>query len=626
MNIRHKKYKILLFLTLACALLIPSIAIAEDSSIVGDFYNKVFNITLNNGHTIIDTSESDYKRKEINNQIYKNEATKTYSLYDRFGGNLIFYPYLGEIKISTTLLDKYYEKIKENDPALELGDIPKLFEPNAISNNVVYEGRPDVLSFTDLLSGKVDPRLAMYARGTGPGGFAALGNMFLFFSNFITPFIGWLTESSLFKLINDIWQYAMNSGIQDFIRQFVDIYSPLFIAIFVIGLVFSCFRVIRGAESASHVFMNVGSVIISLGIVFSLSYNPSATSNFFYNFVNLIDNTFNKVLTLDSSEIVKSDNPDNIRTAALWEHTVFRPWCKGMFGRDYDEMYTQFDETHSVSQKMPQSNDDVSVDWEGDEIRYNSVELTGDIVVPLGNNVDVRNWAALAYSIQSIYHIDAVQEEDSQETNSEEIDAKSWPRAELTPKSDSIYCDNFRLIDALLDISPEYRSATDITNNYTGARVYNPDFIFYGFVSFWNSLLIIPFMILGFRKTVCALKIIISGVRLMIYSIGNIIMPNRYNILDNLKKFALPLFDYFWWSLIIFLGLSLFDVLANVNMLNDLLWIVLAIILCKAKPIHTPRQLAYAKRKAEIWIDSKKSQAKQATRSGIENITKYINK
>lgn len=598
------KIAIAIALILASLISFGSKVYADDSttrSIVGDWFNKVFEIKLNDGKGLMETEQDEINRESINESIYSGTVDQNYSLYDRFGGSIKFIPYFGEIKISTGLLDRFYTKFVENnkDFTLSAQDISKFFESSAISNNVAYENRPNILSSESIEAGRMDPRVYAYSGMSSIGGDAALGNLMLSISNFFTTVISWLSGNGLYGTINDIWQTACDNGLKSILQTAVWFFLPLSICIFVISLVSKSIKVTKGTLSGRKLIEHLASSMISLGLIFSLMSNPTSFSNVLKTLISSFDSVLDVAIVLDASEVVQSDITRNIRTATLWDKSVFQPWCYGMFGENYESLYTQYD-TNPNHIKMPQSNDDVMSVWNDGTIKYNSASLTGDVKVRVGKDRYVRNWAALAWSAQSIYHIDAVDPIENDENSIddgtvievEEIEErKVWPRAKTTPMNDSIFVDNFRWLDAMLNISPEYHSPEDIIMSYSNSNNYRQNFVSAGIKSLYMTSLLIPIAILTVRKLVNAIKIVSYGFRWVLQCLLNIIMPNRYSIIKNFSSLIRPIYDFFWWSMVIFLGITVYTKLAGNGAIGDFLWILVGIWLCKFRPIRTPMQL-----------------------------------
>ena len=606
------------------------ISYADDSttrSIIGDFFNKVFDISLDNGAGLFSTQKDFEKREKINNNLLEGkDKDKTYSLYDRFGGQIKFVPYFGETKISTNLLDRFYTKFNENieNFGISLEDITSLFSSSAISNNVVYDGRPNILSSDNIENGCYDPRVAAYSGVSSVGGDASLGNLFLSISNFFTQITAYLSGSNMFKSINDIFIQLCDNGLSDILPEIVNFILPVVISVFVVFLVKKSIDLIKGKFSFRRFILQILSCACSLGFIFSFMYNPTLLSETITTLATSIDDLLDKALSEGSNEVVKSDDTSNIRTATLWKKSVLEPWCEGMFGYSYEHLYTQYETTHNdiAHQKLPQDHDDVFTDWSSGEKKFNSQQLTGDIKVPLGNK-DIRNWAALAWSCQSIYHIDAI--EDSYKGGISLKDGV-WPEATVTPVNSNIYADNFRWLDAKLNISPEYISPDNVIQSYSNSNNYKQSFVSSGLLSLWSAILLLPIFTLSIKKVGEAILLIFSTIKLMYYSIMNFIMPNEYDFIANIKKILAKFYDYLWWCIVIFLAINIYSVLEKGSLIIDVIWVFIGIYLNKFKPIRSIKQVEDIKNKIKIKAKYVGEKAKNTTQQLNNKIKSKLGK
>lgn len=563
----------------------------DTTSILGDFLNKTFDISLNDGSDIYRPNQKN-KRIDYNNEIrIDNSSAPQVSLYDRFGGSIQFIPYYGEKKISLSLVDTIYEKIKYMDdlPHFEIGDI--FNKRVGILNNEVYTGRPEVISEDDRKAGARDPRVEHYSGLSITGGNAAVGNMYLSAGNFITRTILWFSGNGIFNLLGDIWDTAVTSGVWTAFADQIIRFIPIILIFFVVYMLKVISKFIKNDVSIKSIIINVGNYIITITILFYLIFNPDSFTNITKSFVSVIDTMFATALNATGDEVSQSSDLDLVTEASIWKQAVLDPWCKGMFdGKEYSELYTQF-ETNPDLVKLDQSNDDIFTNWDTGEYRYNSKHHTGDIKIPIGNGKYVRNWAALAWSTQSNYHINAVDE-------SSEISVGVWPYAETTPKNQSIYIDNFRWIDAKLNISPQYTSPESWNTDYADSKSYQESFSLRGFESLCLGLLLIPLMWPISKRIISIIQVVILSGHWLVRSIRSMISPddNSYSILNNLKKIFKPLYHYFWWSLIMFVIMSLYLTMTD-TFIGSVIYLIFSIVIIKiAKPVDSYRQLRAIRR------------------------------
>lgn len=561
---------------------------SDDSSIVGDFANPVFGIDLTDGESIFNYDAE--LRESYNSNIAKGEEEKDLSLYDRFGGNLKFIPYYGEKKFKITIADKIYGNIKDNnkDFVIELDDIFE--ESRAKINNKVYDGRTDIVSEENYDAGFEDPRRSAYTGLPSSGGSGTLGNAYLTFSNLITETVIYLSGRGLFEDINTLWDYAIDSGVYEYIETMTKSLMPLVVAFFVFGLLRGIIGLVKGNESIGKILLKVLNFLVSIGIIYLMLVNPNVFRDLTSMAITKTDELFDKALVDEANEVASSDDDKYLLLATMWQKTVLDPWSQGMFdGRTYDEMYTQYSDKPD-SKKLPQSNDNIREEWDEGK-KYSSKTVTGDIKIPKGNDKFVRNWAALAWSTQSNYHINAV--EASEESDDSDVNMNdTWPKAKVTPNNNDIYVDNFRWLDAKLNISPGYVSPEKHDNNYIKSDPYKESFIKYGFKSILMALLLLPMLNPIFRKLVVLVQIITIGVRWVYFSIMSIIKPydQRYSQLSNIKNLFFPVYIYYWWSMVLYIMFFFYMALAG-SMLGNVVWLILSYIIVKFKPIKSSRAL-----------------------------------
>lgn len=617
MNKKLKLYVIIITIISLLFLLIIN-SFAEESefrSLIGDYFNKVFDIELNNGSNFLSSKDDLEKREKINNEIFNGNSNKYYSLYDRFGGDIKFIPYFGEIKIKISAIDVFYTLFANNelDKVISFKTIIDLLTAKGTSLNVVYKNRPDVLDSDAIKAGYKDPRVSAYNGISILGGEASLSNFLLAISKTIVNFTAWLSDSKLFVIVNDIFNNLVEN-----IKNLLEILSSIFltfgIIIFILALVSHVIKFIKnGNTTIKQLIFKSINCLISLGIIYFIIQNPGAFSDIFTKSVRIIDEIFDSALNEANigNEVINSSINDNIRIAYIWEKAIFNPWCNGMFQDDYNRLYTQF-ESNPNKIKMNQSHDDV-LNWYtyDNDIKYNSKDLTGDITIPLGNGVYIRNWAALAWSCQSIYHIDA--HPTNSEMNYSNTINNYWPKATTCPYNSNIYIDNFRWLDAKLNISPEYHKDGSIILNYTNSNLYQQTFLKEARKSLYLALLLIPIILISFKRFYYVIIIVSSGVRLWYYSIIGFFLDREYNILYNFKKIITPIYDYFWWSMICFINIILYKNIAGNNILSDIIYILISIYLIIMKPIRTTQQLQMIKYKAKYAFNKIKNKVTSFT-------------
>lgn len=613
-------------------------------TLVGDYFNQVFGIKLTDGSSALEnlkdvrTSQEslsfesddlniDSFRKSLNNKIYSNSASKA-SLYDRFGPDIKFIPYYGETRIMTKMYDKFYSSIVENNLkfTIDWDLIKQLLKKSSTSNNIIYTGRPDIISTEQMEDGYVDPRVECYSGVNTIGGDAALGNILLTISNIFCQITSWMSSNGLFNLFNELVKMMFDAIGVELLSNLSKVLIVLAVAFSLIFMVTKIIKIFKGDFSVVKFFETLLSLLVSLGLFYTITDDPMILSNGMDAIVNAIDSVFDDSLNDGLSddlgaEVICGTDSTNTRSAILWERVVFDPWCQGMFQDKYSNLYTMY-ESNATSKggNCLKQDEDFIIDTGNTlaEPRYNSKEITGDVKVPIGGNEYVRNWAALAYSCQSLYHINAIDDEESYIASITEKGFKDdWPRAYTCPYNSNIYVDNFRWLDAKLNISPEFYSTEKVVYNYSNSNEYQQTFIKSGFTAIYRAILLIPILLVAIRKTKYIIILIFSGIRLWYASLMNFFNHEKYNVLSNLKNVISPLYDYLWWSMVCFIDIILYHKLVGDNTLKDIIFIIMAIYFYKLKPLKNLRQIQ------EIKDGVKNKVGKAASKISSKALSKF---
>lgn len=496
----------------------------KEKSLLRDKLSPVLLMKENKGFFL----DLDGKKEEKSNQIAQElqtaiindkQPSERYSLYQRFGSDVHFFRYLGEITTPIELFDYLYSKVDaDQENSIELKDF--WHDSKVYLSNNVYTNRPKVLSKSDIDEGKVDPRVATIGNGLFNGMDYTWGQFKLDVSKTITGFVTTLMGTEILTNTRDVVNEILTGEI------FTQVYKPIlffFLGFGVIALVISLVEYGRKyalGKGTVRQFRNrflVGS--LSIALLFVITTTPAAFINTTFNGLMIFDQLFNEAVntTFQEDEVIYSDDSADSMEAALWKTSIFQPWVRGIFRRDYEDLNSQFADV-PLENKMPQSNmsnDEIIQQAEG-EYGYNSADLTGDIQVPLGNKVS-RNWAAYLYSTQSKYHIDQ-DVIDKVNTTPRNI----FPSAKTTAGDNKINADTFRVIDAMMDVSPQiYKDGLTI-NNYTGAKMLNMQQSAQGTVMIMNSLMLL----------ISFLPMILNKLRYMILSLISFLQLGYLTIVE----------------------------------------------------------------------------------------------
>lgn len=546
-----------------------------------------------------EASGDDYKnRKEINFEILKG-TDKSYSLYDRFGPNISFPLYTGEEPVKTNAADKIYTYVVDvQEKELSFESIADFFlRGDTNYNNMFYSSRPPLKTST------TDPRVNRYNNTGADVPLLAISNYLLATSKTITEITSIFISDKFVDYTASTIEGLFKSDIYEAFKGFILGLTSIFGIAIVIYIVKCCIRVSIGRASFREQFINIIGSILTVALVTILVTNPIPFVEISKKVLTFGDNLVAIAFNQTDNEIIHSDDTSNVIEATIWYQSVFQPWCEGTFGTTYDKLYTEYAEVDD-SKKLQQ----------GDGSR----RATGDIFVPTGAN-QVRNWAALAYSCQTYYHLDALGEYDEVGSD-EEIDM--WPKAAMTSNK-SIYNDDFRWIDAMLNVGN--KEAGDKTAGYEDYNSYQFRGITSGLYSVWMSLLLLPLLYLGLKKTICVIKILGNVIVLLYRSCLNILQPENqnYGILQNIKAMVTPIRDYFWFIIMIMVVMFLYVNVASNGMPAQILYIAMSIYLCLSMPDNLKNQMQGVKRIATNTVLSTRSAIKDLKNSNPKD---YKNK
>lgn len=542
-------------------------------SLVGDLFNSTVLITITDGSMPMDGPEGLERRREVHRSILEGDGQQ-WTLYDRFGGDIRFVGYSGEIRIETGLFDRFYTQIVNDENVFELtmDDLKAFFNQSAaVSNNIVYSGRQPVLSLSDVDGGMMDPRVDAYAALNPVGGEMALGNTGLAVGKWMVGLTSWFLEGELIHSAMGMLQAVMNAGGATVLGALALAAVPLMIMLALFKLCGIVIPAFRGEVSAKEMIQCVIACCLSLGVVYYGSTNPMGVGNVSLKVMYALDEWMHDVLVQKGEPTLSTE--DGELGSALWEVAVLEPWCHGMFHRNWDQLYTQ---AGGQGDALPQSQDDMTQPFERFEVRYDSVSLTGDVTVPLGGEGNIKHWGALAWSVQTPYHVDAC--EGNLGLSVPTVSAR------VTPQREDVYVDTLRLFDAMMDISPEYGAENRVRMNYTGSRAYEQWFVSGGLMSVFRSALLLPLLIAGVHRTISAVHVGLAGVTLMWDGLLTLVDPKRLLLLDGLKNLCSQCANFLHWTLV---GLALvptYRAMVGDSVSFILLYILLSYMLISMKP------------------------------------------
>ena len=580
---------------------------AKDFVVKQEVLSPTSNIDITNGSTFTTTDEEEEERERLNVEILSSTVEgvstnkKTYSLYNRFGPKIRFIEYFGEATSEVKLFDHVVSMAAQNSlDSITITDAVN-YDSGIYLSSKVYDNRPPVSSIEMLSSGMQDERAKLYNSDTSGKRFAVTkGNLFLNISNSIVSFVNLLLGKEIYTAVKDkLYELTDTSVWENIVHPIIDIVYILGIIGVVISIALYAYKYLRnGNATIGQLMARCAVSFVAIVIIFGLKSNPKFLIDTSYKIVTITDDLFDESINdvFEGDEVIASDDGNNIREAAIWKTAVFEPWCKGTFGKKYENLYTQYSDK-TAAEKLEQSYEEdeknpKNVDSNG--IFYNSAALTGDVVVDRGNGQQVRNWAALAYSTQSKYHIDETMYINSLSSAEGDI---VFPNA-LKTANNNIYADTFRWIDAKMDISPQYSLEGDTVSevpNYSGSRQFDTHYIKHGREALLKSALLLFMLPVIIFKLWAFVKLLLLFVTGLVRSFQELFKEGEG--LNNFWREAKDnVVNYFYRSAQLYILIMLYIKFINKdNVLFIFAYIVLSIILT----ITSPRDIIYAVRKAK---------------------------
>lgn len=574
-----------LLVTVAVAIA-PNIAIAEPTEFQGNIEDSVRSLQkdafmgvmlkrINNGSPLLDLDgTARQKRQQLNYDILSGADVPTHSLFDRFGGDLSFSYYLGEQVVRTGLPDKIYTVLNGTEwkdvSIKSVADIVSMTD--TAYTNKFYKNRPP------LKDESTDPRVKCYSSdATGKSSQLGVANYLLKTSELITGLTAIFASDGVVTRFADLLRGILEL---DAIRAVLDVIRGLmpFLGVSVIiFLVSRAFSLVSGSYSLKRLIGRLLSMALSIGLIVAIAISPTKFLDITQKILTIGDRITASAIsdTMSNDEIVHSSSTDNVLEAALWEDSVFKPWVRGMFGGvDYNDLYT----TSSGKDNA----------W---PLSEQSSKAIGDISVPVSSNPDedIKNWAALAYSCTSEMHIPAVQDERKDLVSPDDSTAvSSWPKAKTLGGTEALYADDMRWVDASLKVG-SYDSDSPAVNldRYVDTRDYKFDGVAQGAISIWLAVLLIPILVIGFKKTASAIMFLAGVVTLLADSIANVVSADssRFSLGSSLKKIGQALLAYIWYLVLIVVLVSLYKTAGvSSNPLLVLFYLAVSIYLTLQRP------------------------------------------
>lgn len=586
---KAKIFIIILILTLAFSFIMSPLVVRADGDTIDDkgvYYNYASQAVYypqNKGFVL----QADPKMDSKNQEVYKGyvsylqgntDNSQKYCLYELFGDDIHWYRYVGEATYAPVLLDHIWsaydqDKMKE----LSISDI--FYSSHNYLSCHVYSNRPVVLTYNDVLTGgDKDPRVKALIDNNIFSGYSYVsGSVSLSVAKFITSLISLLMGHTfldwLFDVLTDI--ETSDFWVNAVVPLLWFVLSALIIS-FIISLVKIGVRYSKGNGSMKEFLTRFIVGVVCMGLMICSMLNPTIFNNVINKGLTIVDQVFEAALTtaLEGDDIIDVSDDDLAVRAVLWKTAVFQPWCRGQFnGLNYDELYTNFASLEDGQSAMPQSNGTPADITIGNDYYYNSTNLTGDVIVPIGDSHYVRNWAAYLYSCGSQYHIDYSL--DTFTAESVDIDENVvFPTALTTYDNKTLMADTFRVIDAQMDISPQYFNGNVKVNSYLGAKELSNKFMKEGATALFNSILLFVMLPAIFSKIKNFILLMITTMQIIYNTILELFKPDSgKGFFDDFKNHFL---GYVLNSLKLCVLTTLYMLLVDKGIIMSLLYILLS--------------------------------------------------
>lgn len=575
---------------LAMAGLAP-ISIREGIQDKGIIYSYASTVAYypRNGGFLVDLSQRD-QIKDRNSEVWtgyikglqgENDTSTQYSLFELYGEDVHWFRYFGEATYTPTLLDHVWSAIDQNKTKdLISFDTIDYDAYNYLSCNV-YPDRPLVLTKDDIHNGDRDPRVSALNVGWFNGFFYVSGSIKLEIAKYFVAVVAILTGPEIREVFVDLVEKLEESTVWQVIKVPILGILGLAMIFFIFSIVGKAIKYAKGQGAARDAINRFIVGFVCLGMLFAAIARPDVFNETITKAVTIIDTIFSESLqaTLQTDEVVNVQDADLAIHAAIWRKAIFNPWCRGQFDNiNYEDLYTQFasvDDEH----KMPQDNEVIDTSDMTGMAFYNSAEATGDVFVPAGGGKEIRNWAAYAYSCGTIYHIDSTLTEET----AEDIDADHgfiFPHylTKTTASNPDLPADLFRVIDAQMNISPQYYANGSINNNYQHAHGLKNHFEWQSNVALFNAGLLLFLFPVILKKITSFFLLLITTFKMIYFSILEIFKPDMgvAPFFESVKK---SFVDYFTASMKLVLMITLYYIFVDKGFLELVLYILCCIVI-----------------------------------------------
>lgn len=562
----------------------------NDEGVFQHYAQKIIHYPQNSGFILERDNNDDMK--EANTKVFKeyinsmkgqsSSAGQSYSLFELFGEDLHWYRYFGESTYTPTLLDHIWSAVDQDKTDILLNSPIATINYEAynyLSCNV-YPGRPRVLAISDTLNGDYDPRVFTMANGLFIGADYVHGSIQMGISKFCVSIVSFLAGPTIKNLAVDALNKLEESSVWDNFKPIALLILGFAAAAFIVSIVKKGIKYSVGTGSAKEVITRFLVGVLAFGLFGACLANPAGLNNTIVRATNLIDTVFGYALQsqIQNDEVICVTDPDKAVHAVLWKKAIFGCWCRGQFDlRDYDELYTYYAPITSGQSKMPQSHELIDFSDQTGRAYYDSVSNTGDVGVPVGNGKIIKNWAAYLYSCGSKYHIDSTIDKDI----AEKVDLTDvyFPHNTLqtTANDPSIEADVFRIVDAQMNISPQYFATGSVVYDYDDSHTLNPWFKLESSLMLFNCALLLFLVPPIFKKLMSFILLMATIVKMIYFAIIELFKEDSgfSEFWETCKK---HFFDYVTSSLKLCILVELYYLFVDEGFIKLVLYCILAFV------------------------------------------------
>ena len=560
----------------------------QDKGIIYSYASTVLYYPRNGGFLV--NFEENEDRKAHNQEVFKGyvkglqgdvDDSSSYSLFELYGEDLHWYRYFGESTYTPTLLDHVWCAIDQH----KVSDLVSFdtidYEAYNYLSCHVYPDRPTVLTTADLKNGDRDPRVLAMSYGYFNGFFYVQGSMKLQIAKYFVAIMSFLMGPEIKDALIAVIEFLEDTTVWAGLKIIILSILGLAMVFFIFSLVGKAVKYAKGQGAARDAITRFVTGVLCLGMLFAVVARPDVFNETVGKVVTIVDELFNATITssVADNDVIGVQDSDLIGHAILWEKSVFNPWCRGQFDNlEYDELYTQYAALDSGQSAMPQDHEEIDTSDMTGKAFYDSANATGDVFAYVGGGKKIRNWAAYLMSCGTIYHIDStLNEESAENVNVDDIRFPHWT-TKTTANDPDVDADTFRVVDAQMNISPQYYANGSVNENYQHAHALKTHYDWQSNIALFNAALSLFMLPVILKKLMSFVMLFITTFKMIFYTIMEIFKENTgvAPFFDSMKKHFV---DYFTSAMKLNIMLVLYMLFVDQGFIKLVLYVLCCIII-----------------------------------------------